>query len=218
MVCPVPTQVTSILLLMAFRPGLCIGVLGIASCFAASPLVERIDTTAFIQVEAGSFKDLTPRQQALAYWLSQAAIAIDPIFYDQLSRFGLRERYVLETVIAQNDKVDGDLYKRIADFTKLFWANKGNHNEQTGQKFLPKFSAHELKHALAQCGRSDLDAEVDSLSPSFFDAAFEPAITAKSPEGGKDIIQASSNNFYFGVKLADLKGISGALSFELSRG
>jgi dipeptidyl-peptidase III len=191
---------------MAFRSGLCIGALGIASCFAASPLVERIDTTAFIEVEAGSFKDLTPRQQALAYWLSKAAIAIDPIFYDQLSRFGLRERYVLETVIAQNGKVDGDLYKRIADFTKLFWANKGNHNEQTGQKFLPKFSAQELKHALAHCGRSDLDAEVDALSPSFFDAAFESAITAKSPEGDKDIIQASSNNFYFGVKLADLKG------------
>jgi dipeptidyl-peptidase-3 len=191
---------------MAFRSGLCIGVLGIASCFAASPLVERIDTTAFIQIEAGSFKGLTPRQQALAYWLSQAAIAIDPIFYDQLSRFGLRERYVLETVIAQSGKVDGDLYRRIADFTKLFWANKGNHNEQTGQKFLPKFSAQELKHALAQCGRSDLDAEVDALSPSFFDAAFEPTITAKSPEGGKDILQASSNNFYFGVKLADLKG------------
>jgi dipeptidyl-peptidase III len=191
---------------MAFRSYVGVGILGIASCFAASPLVERIDTTAFIQVEAGSFKDLTPRQQALAYWLSQAAIAIDPIFYDQLSRFGLRERYVLETVVAQNGKVDAELYKRIADFTKLFWANKGNHNEQTGQKFLPKFSAQELKHALTQCGRSDLDAEVDALSPSFFDAGFEPVITAKSPEGDKDIIQASSNNFYFGVKLADLKG------------
>jgi len=191
---------------MAFRSCLCIGVLGVVSCFAASPLVERIDTTAFIQVEAGSFKDLTPRQQALAYWLSQAAIAIDPIFYDQLSRFGLRERRVLETVMAHSDKVDGELYKRIADFTKLFWANKGNHNEQTGQKFLPKFSAQELKHAVAQCGRSDLDADVDALSPSFFDAGFEPMITAKSPEGDKDIIQASSNNFYLGVKLADLKG------------
>jgi dipeptidyl-peptidase III len=31
-------------------------------------------------------------------------------------------------------------------------------------------------------------------------------ITAKRPAGDKDIIQASSNNFYFGVKLADLKG------------
>lgn len=183
-----------------------LGLFGAAvTTFAASPLVERIDKTAFIQIEAPSFPELTPRQQALAYWLSQAAIAIDPIFYDQLSRFGLRERYVLETVVAQGGKVDPDLYRRIAEFTKLFWANKGNHNEQTGLKFLPKFSAQELKHALGQCGRSDLDSEVDALSPSFFDAGFEPMMTAKSPEGDKDIIQASSNNFYFGVKLADLK-------------
>jgi dipeptidyl-peptidase III len=179
-------------------------VFGVAA-FAASPLVERIGDTAFIQVEAPSFKELTPRQQALAYWLSRAAIAIDPIFYDQLSRFGLRERYLLETVVSQNGKVDGDLYRRIADFTKLFWANKGNHNEQTGLKFLPNFSARELKRALAQSGHSELDAEVDALSQALFDSAFEPVITAKSPEGGKDIIQASSNNFYFGVKLADLK-------------
>ena len=34
---------------------------------------------------------------------------------------------------------------------------------------------------------------------------FEPLITAKSPAGGKDIIQASANNFYLGVTLADLK-------------
>jgi dipeptidyl-peptidase III len=204
MVCSVRAQVASILWLMALRSCLCIAVFGVAA-FAASPMVERIGDTAFIQVEAPSFKALTPRQQALAYWLSQAAIAIDPIFYDQLSRFGLRERYLLETVVSQSGKVDGDLYRRIADFTKLFWANKGNHNEQTGLKVLPKFSAQELKRALAQSGHSELDAEVDALSQALFEAAFEPVITAKNPEGGKDIIQASSNNFYFGVKLADLK-------------
>ena len=190
---------------MSWRLYLCVGVVGAGAAFAASPLVERIDNTAFIQVEAPSFKDLTPRQQALAYWLSQASIAIDPIFYDQMSRFGLRERYLLEIVISQRGRVESGLYRRIADFTKLFWANKGNHNEQTGLKFLPKFSAQDLKQALAQCGRSDLDPEVDALSQALFDASFEPVITAKSPEGGKDIIQASSNNFYFGVKLADLK-------------
>ena len=49
--------------------------------YGASPLVDRVDTTAFLQVEANSFNTLTPKQQALAYWLSQAAIAIDPIIY-----------------------------------------------------------------------------------------------------------------------------------------
>ena len=31
-------------------------------------------------------------------------------------------------------------------------------------------------------------------------------ITAKSPQGNLDILQASANNFYSGVSMADLKG------------
>src|SRR5580704_16224271 len=54
-----------------------------AHCQQAKPgsvLVERVGDTAFIQLHAPSFQALTPRQQALAYWLTQASIAIDPIF------------------------------------------------------------------------------------------------------------------------------------------
>ena len=47
---------------------------------------------------------------------------------------------------------------------------------------------------------------MNALKPSLFDAAFEPTITAKSPQGNLDILQASANNFYQGVSLADLKG------------
>ncbi|HYY96591.1 MAG TPA: hypothetical protein VE713_18950, partial [Pyrinomonadaceae bacterium] len=49
-------------------------------------LVERVGATGILQVEAESFRALSPRQKMLAYYLSQAAIAIDPIIYDQLSR------------------------------------------------------------------------------------------------------------------------------------
>jgi dipeptidyl-peptidase-3 len=179
-----------------------------ASLPAESPLVERVDTTAFIQIEAKSFNSLSPKQQALAYWLNQSSIAIDPILYDQLSRFGLRQKHVLEAVVSNKAKVDPAIYSRVVDFTKLFWANKGNHNETTAQKFLPKFTADELKRALDQAGHKDLAPEVDALSQSLFDADFEPLMTAKSPHGGKDIIEASSNNFYFGVTLADLKNFT----------
>ncbi len=122
----------------------------IASLPAESPLVERVDTTAFIQTNAKSFNTLSPKQQALAYWLNQSSIAIDPILYDQLSRFGLRQKRILETVVSNKAKVDPAIYGRVLDFTKLFWANKGNHNETTAQKFLPKFTADELKRALDQ--------------------------------------------------------------------
>jgi dipeptidyl-peptidase-3 len=39
-----------------------------------------------------------------------------------------------------------------------------------------------------------------------FDPQFEPMVTAKSPVGGKDTIQASSNTFYPNLSQADLKG------------
>jgi len=173
-----------------------------------SPLVERVDKTAFIQIEANSFRALTPRQQALAYWLTQASIAFDPIIYDQMSRFGLLQKEMLEAVVNAKDKVDAKTYSQVLAFTKLFWANKGNHHEQTGHKIMPEFTADRFTAALLAAGRKDLAADVVRLTPSLFDPNFEPILTAKTPEAGKDIIEASSNGFYSGVKLADLKGFT----------
>jgi dipeptidyl-peptidase III len=87
-------------------------------------------------------------------------------------------------------------------------ANTGNHSQLTGQKFPPKFTADELKRAFEQAGRKDLAAQLDELRQSLFDPDFEPLTTAKSPAPGKDIIQASANNFYSGVTLADLSNFT----------
>jgi dipeptidyl-peptidase-3 len=188
------------------RTGLPAAVLLATAANGVGPVADRVDKTAFLQIEAESFRSLTPKQQMLAYWLNKAGIAIDPIIYDQESRFGLRQKAVLEAVVAGKGKVEAALYDRIAAFTKLFWGNKGNHNERTSQKVMPAFTAEELKSALMQAGRADLVAEAGALRQSLFDPEFEPLITAKSPSGGKDIIQASANSFYPGLSLADLKG------------
>lgn len=194
-----------------------------APAAAASALIERVGDTGFIQLEADSFKALTPKQQALAYWLSQASIAIDPIIYDQLSAFGLREKRVLEEIVARPAAVDPAVFARIRSYAMLFWANRGNHNEKTTQKFLPPFTFEELTAAAmrvqtaggfktpagdlpALTTATALKAELDELRPAFFDANVEPSITAKTPPAGSDIIRASSNTFYRGVSLADLTG------------
>lgn len=180
-----------------------------------SALIEQVGSTGFVQLEAESFRRLTPRRQALAYWLSEAAIAIDPIIYDQMSRFGLTEKRILEAIVAHPQGIPPDARRKIVSFTKLFWANRGNHNETTAQKFLPEFTFDELKSAALQAlhnGAPGLEPEqkllreLDEIRPALFDPAFEPMVTAKSPRGGLDILQASANNFYFGVTLADLKG------------
>src|SRR5665213_1407703 len=92
-------------------------------------LVDRVGSTGFVQVRAESFRALDPRQQILAYWLSQASIAIDPIIYDQNSRFGLRQKRILDAIAAHPDAGDPRVLSQIMAFTKLFWTNKGNHQE-----------------------------------------------------------------------------------------
>jgi dipeptidyl-peptidase-3 len=175
-----------------------------------SALVDRVGTTGFVQLEAESFQKLPLKEQTLAYWLSQASIAIDPINYDQNSIWGLRQKRLLEAIVSHAAPAN----PKITAFTKLFWANRGNHNEMTAQKFLQEFSVEDLKTAAASALRSggfkgmspaELDRELEALRPSLFDADFEPTITAKSPQGTLDMLQASANNFYYGVSMADLK-------------
>ena len=187
-------------------------------------LVDRIGDTGFIQIKAESFHSLSASQQALGYWLSQAAIAIDPIIYDQLSAHALREKRLLEEILARPQGIDPQAMKKIINYAKLFWANRGNHNENTAQKFLPEFSFDEFKQAALTAQKNGafktayadleplasedaLSKELDDLKAAIFDPSFEPMNTAKSPAGGKDIIQASSNTFYPGLSLNDLKDL-----------
>ncbi|HLW54816.1 MAG TPA: peptidase M49 [Candidatus Angelobacter sp.] len=186
-------------------------------------LVERVDSTAFIQLEAQSFKALTPQQKKLAYWLERAAIAIDPIFYDQLSPYGLRQKRLLEEIVAHPEGTSPEVMAKMVTFAKLFWANRGNHNDTTSQKFLPAFTFEELQTAATNAlkhgamrwpyatlpairTQAQLNKELNALKAAFFDPQFEPMITAKNPQGGKDILQSSSNTFYSNVSLDDLKG------------
>ena len=115
-----------------------------------------------------------------------------------------------------------ETYRKLREYALLFWAHCGDHNENTGQKLLPTFTFEELQMAALK-GQADgafktpsgdvpaltspeaLRQELSDLRPSLFDPAFEPVTTAKTPPPGKDILQASSNNFYDNVSLADVK-------------
>lgn len=211
-----------------FAALLCVAMI-VAPAFAQNekpsgknPLIARAGDTGFIVVKANSFGSLSPKQQSLAYWLTQASIAIDPIIYDQLSAYALREKRLLEEIIAHPNGSDPHTMAQITEFTELFWANRGNHNLQTSRKFVPAFTADELKTAALAAQKqgafrsryadlpaittsTQLEKELSELKASLFDPNFEPMITAKSPKPGMDIVQASSNTFYPGLSLADLK-------------
>jgi dipeptidyl-peptidase III len=181
-------------------------------------LVDRVGSTGFLQLYAPSFKDLSLREKILAYWLSMAAIAVNPIVYDQNSVYGLREKHLLEGILQRPKGIDPEVLKKITGYTKLFWANRGNRYDFTSRKFLPEFTPQELKTAAEQAlrngahlgPRSKLAGDLEELQRPVFDPEFQPMLTDKNPKNGEDPLVASSNNLYEGVRLSDLAGFQEA--------
>ena len=127
--------------------------------------------------------------------------------------------------MAHHQGVAPATFGKIREYALLFWANRGNHNETTAQKFVPAFTVDELQDAALKAQAAgafktpsaDLPAltsadggkeEVGDLRQAIFDPAFEPMTTAKTPPPGKDILQASANTFYQGVTLEELKNFT----------
>jgi len=179
-----------------------------------SPLALRIGDRAFIQVQTPSFAALSRQQKILAYHLTQAAIQLDPIFYDQMSTYGLEAKRLLGAMVEDPARLPAASRQAIVDYAALFFGNGGNHNETTNQKFVPALSYEQFAAAAeaarakgAKLGtRAQLAKRLAGLQRPLFDPAYQVSITEKSPPAGQDILQASSNNYYQGVTLADLKG------------
>ena len=181
---------------------------------APSPLVEQLGAYGFYQLESPSFDTLTPKQKRLAYWLSRAAIAIDPIIYDQLSAYGLKEKKLLGAMVRKPQWLPASSREALVRYAKLFFANKGNHNATTNAKLLPELSFESFEAAAFAARKAGarlpkgakLGRLLDQLKRPLFDPSFEPSPTVKNPPKGEDIITASSNTFYGpGVTLASLK-------------
>ncbi len=180
---------------------------------STSPLVDRVGQTGFLQLRADSFNDLTPKQKALAFWLCMAAIAVNPIIYDQNSSYGLELKNLLEQILTHSRGIDPIVLTKITDYTKLFWANRGNHNSFTSQKFVPDFTPDELRSAALQALKNraalgtqiKLLKELEDLRRPIYDADYQPSLTVKNPKNGEDPLAASGNNLYEGVTMEDLK-------------
>ena len=179
-------------------------------------LVEQVGQVAVIQLYADGFEQLTPQQRVLVYYLAEAGIAGDPIYYDQISPYGLELKRILEGIWTHPQGIAGDSLEKIRRFTKHFWIYHGNYDTDSARKFVPEFTPAELRAAARQALRNGanlgvksqraLDARLVRLEREIFDANYRPVLTAKNPPPGQDILTASAVNLYEKVKLADLEG------------
>jgi dipeptidyl-peptidase-3 len=171
-------------------------------------LLERVDEAAVVQLYADGFAALPLRDKTLIYHLYLAALAGRDIYYDQRYAHNLAMRDVLEEIITHPEGIDPGTLAEIQRYTKLFWINTGPYNNLTARKFILQCGRAAFAAAIAQArtnGARIADG-VARLDPYFFDLDVDPIVTSKTPGPGRDILQASANNLYSGVTMADLEG------------
>ena len=179
-------------------------------------LLEQIDDAAVVQYYADGFDRLPLDQKILAWHLYQAALAGRDIYYDQRYGPALEMREVLEEILTHAQGIDPEVLAEIRRYTKLFWINSGPHNNLTARKFVLRCSPDAFRDAAEiaeregagfalQLGESVADL-IDRLTPAFFDPDVDALVTNKTPGAGRDLLDASANNLYDGVTMADLDG------------
>jgi dipeptidyl-peptidase-3 len=178
--------------------------------------LEQIDDAAVVQLYADGFTQLSVRDRVLVWHLYQAALAGRDIYYDQRYRHSLAMRDILEEILTHAEGLPEATLRELTRYTKLFWINTGGYNNLTARKFVLNLSESDLVGAaeIAQrngarfqlaAGESVHDL-IARYVPMFFDASFDPMLTCKTPGNGRDILQASANNLYDGVTMADFDG------------
>ena len=179
-------------------------------------LLERVEDAAVVQLYADGFSQLPLEQKQLIWHLYEAALAGRDIYYDQRYAHNLEMRDLLEEIITHPQGIDDAALAEITRYTKLFWLNTGPYNNLTARKFVLKTTPEAFAAAARAAQKAGakfplkkgetLDALLKRMQPLFFDPAFDPIVTNKTPGQGKDILQASSNNLYVGASMKDLEG------------
>jgi dipeptidyl-peptidase-3 len=181
-------------------------------------LVEEVGSLAVVQLYADGFEQLTPKQRVLAYYLAQAGIAGDPIYYDQISPYGLDLKQLLEGIWTHPKGIAPETLEEIRHYTKLIWIYHGNYDLDNQHKFLPEFTSAELRKAAQQALKNGanfgvktgkaLDAKLKRLEQPVFDPNYRPLLTVKSPPPGQDVLTASATNLYENVTSGDLENFT----------
>ncbi len=181
-------------------------------------LVDRVEDVGIVQVYADGFERLTTNDRLLCWHLYEAALAGRPIFIQQKCAEGPAIQTLCEEILTHASGLDPQSVEHVRHYMKLFWVNNGPYNAVTARKNLMPGTPERLLAAAqgaekngANLGKAEGETTEDlvlRLRPMLFDAGYKPMVTAKNPEGGQDIIQASAVNFYGpGVTLKDLEGL-----------
>jgi dipeptidyl-peptidase-3 len=168
-----------------------------------------------LRYRAPGFETLSLKQKQLLYHLSEAALMGRDILYDQNNRYNLAIRRLLEAVYldCRGDDRESEPFKALETYLKRIWFANGIHHHYGEDKFSPGFSPEFLTGCISRISAERLPLRpgetADQLMKEVYPVIFDPAIMAKKTVqgGSRDLILASSNNYYAGnITQKDVEG------------
>ncbi|MBN1770096.1 MAG: hypothetical protein JXB32_02450 [Deltaproteobacteria bacterium] len=182
------------------------------------PVVDlgRAGDVELLQLHVPAWDDLEPARRVLAWHLSLAAIAGDPIAYDQRYARNLELLTLLEGILARGGAVEPEVLGKLRDFLLQLWLHHGLH-DRTGRKLPPGFSFDELHMAALSVfaagerfgflDEAELREALDGLRAPLFDPATDEWLVPPTPPEDEDALSAGVLNVYGAdVGLDDLEG------------
>lgn len=173
-------------------------------------VVDRFADIEVLRYKVPDFEKLTPRQKALVYYLTEAAIAGRDILWDQNGKYNLPIRQLIENVYTNySGNKESRQYKALEKYLKQIWFGNGIHHHYSMDKFVPEFDETFLRYEVSKLPDDKQPAELDMLCKVIFD----PTVLAKrvNQTEGEDLIVTSANNLYEGVTQKQVEDYYNAL-------
>ena len=173
-------------------------------------VVDRFADIEVLRYKVPDFEKLTPRQKALVYYLTEAAITGRDILWDQNGKYNLPIRQLIENVYTNySGNKESRQYKALEKYLKQIWFGNGIHHHYSMDKFVPEFDETFLRYEVSKLPADKQPAGLDMLCKVIFD----PTVLAKrvNQAEGEDLIVTSANNLYEGVTQKQVEDYYNAL-------
>lgn len=180
--------------------------------------VEKFADLKILRYAVPGFEALDLNKKLYIYYLSEAALCGRDILWDQNNRYNLSIRAVLETILKTfKGKRDTESFKSFEVYLKRVWFSNGIHHHYSTEKLPPGFSENYFEELVENSRWGDLNLPSKIKFKDFIaeikEVIFNPENQAKrvSLEPDKDLIEASSNNYYHGVTQDEAETFYGQL-------
>lgn len=164
---------------------------------------ERFADIQMLRYSLPGFQELSTRQKAYIYYLSEATLWGRDITFDQFGRYNLLIRRTLEAVYQVYQQHDDETknsadYQAFEEYLKRVWFSNGIYHHYGSEKFQPGFSLSFFENAVRQVPADKVPMPADELlkvvTPVIFDPDVLPQRVNRTP--GDDLVLTSACNYY----------------------